>query len=80
MDEFLAVTDGKVYIHINRPDAFALHEYMMNAKNEPEWRQITYTLYLYAHRLFADSQYTLTTEQIKTLQGFYEIVQKAAKK
>jgi hypothetical protein len=79
MDEFLSITDGSQYIHVNRPDAFSLHTHTIKYSNTPEWKIITFTLFLYAYRKTPITTYTITTEQLHILQGFYEIVQKAAK-
>lgn len=74
MDEFLSITDGSQYIHVNRPTALALFKLTINYSKEQEWKQISRVLQLYAHRRYADSSYTVTTNLIQQLQDLYNSV------
>jgi hypothetical protein len=80
MEDFLSITDGKQYVHVNRPDAFALHTYITNFTAEQEWQKIIRTLYLHAHRLLADTLFMISTEQFQQLQNFYNTVQQLKQK
>jgi hypothetical protein len=80
MEDFLSITDGKQYVHVNRPDAFALYIYIMNNTSDQEWQKIKRTLYLHAHRLLADTLFVVSTEQIQQIENFYNTVQQLKQK
>jgi hypothetical protein len=80
MEDFLSITDGKKYVHVNRPDAFALHTYIMNFSSDQEWQKIIRILYLHAHRLLADTLFVVQTEQFQQIEDFYNTVQQLKQK